>query len=362
MRLKGIPLSTVPRLLAPRRVSFDQTLHVFIAICDHYEPRTWNPPRHVQDARVERWMRGYPELAAGLCDSTGRPPQHTFFYPGDEYDAEHVDQIAALCRQGFGDVEVHYHHHQDTSAGFREKIEDYTSVLHNRHGLLEKDAAGRITYGFIHGNWALDNSNPKGEWCGVNDEITILRETGCYADFTMPAAPDPCQTRIVNSIYYAIDDPDRPKSHDSGIAAATGRTPPADGLLMIQGPLVADWSSRKWGLVPRIENGDLIAGRPPTLGRFKLWCGAAVSVAGRSDWVFVKLHTHGAQEKNAEMLLGESMRRFHEDLARFATAHPQLRYYYVTAREMRSLIRQVEAGQIEPEIGVWSDRSQVSFR
>jgi hypothetical protein len=347
MRLKGIPLPVVPKLLAPKRVAFDRRLHVFIAVCDHYEPRTWNPPRHVQDARVERWTRGYAASVAGLCDSTGRPPQHTFFYPGDEYDAEHVEQIAGLCREGLGDVEVHFHHHRDNSASFREKLEQYVGGLHSRHGLLEKDAAGRLTYGFIHGNWALDNSHPQGDWCGVNDEITILRETGCYADFTMPSAPDVCQTTTVNRIYYAIDDPLRPKSHDQGIAARVGKTPPSEGLLMIQGPLVPDWNSRKWGLLPRLENGDLIGGRPPTLGRFRLWCSAGVSVAGRSDWLFVKLHTHGAQEKNAEMLLGEPMRRFHNDLRQFAATHPELKYYYVTAREMAGLVHQAENGPVE---------------
>src|SRR5262245_22130709 len=115
MRLKGIPLSAIPKLLAPRRVSFDRSLTVFIAVCDHSEPMWQRPARHVQDARVARWVQEYPKAVAGLSDSAGRPPQHTFFYPGDEYGAEHVEQIAGLCRQGFGDVEVHLHHRHDTS-------------------------------------------------------------------------------------------------------------------------------------------------------------------------------------------------------------------------------------------------------
>ena len=79
MRIKGIPVSRIPKLLAPQRVSFDRPLHVFVSVCDHYEPMWLNPARHVQDARVERWVREYPQAVAGLCDSTGRPPQHTFF-------------------------------------------------------------------------------------------------------------------------------------------------------------------------------------------------------------------------------------------------------------------------------------------
>ena len=78
----------------------------------------------------------------------------------------------------------------------------------HRHGLLACDRrTGRPAYGFIHGNWALDNSRPDGRWCGVNNELDVLRETGCYADFTFPSAPSPTQPRKINSIYYAVDDP-----------------------------------------------------------------------------------------------------------------------------------------------------------
>ncbi len=345
MRLKGIPLRSVPRLLSPRPVAFDRPLRIFIAVCDHYEPLWQRPPRHVQDARVSRWVHGYPKAVAGLADSTGRLPQHTFFYPGDEYDAEHVDQIAGLCRAGYGDVEVHLHHRHDTSDTLREKLETYVTKLHDRHGLLEKNAAGQITYGFIHGNWALDNSRPDGDWCGVDNEITVLRETGCYADFTLPAAPDPCQTTTVNSIYYAIDDPTKPKSHDTGIPARVGELPPAHGLLIIQGPLGFDWRSRKWGVLPRLENGDLTGARPPSPTRLQLWCKAGVCVAGRDDWLFIKLHTHGAQEANLEMLLGDPMRRLHTGLRELADRHPTLEYYYVSAREMADLVHQAESGQ-----------------
>ncbi|MEJ7636728.1 MAG: hypothetical protein WKF75_01760 [Singulisphaera sp.] len=60
----------------------------------------------------------------------------------------------------------------------------------------------------------------------VNNEIDVLRETGCYADFTLPSAPSPTQTRQINSIYYASDDPRRPKSHDRGSPSAAARPRP----------------------------------------------------------------------------------------------------------------------------------------
>ncbi len=361
LRPRGLHLATLCRLLVNYRAAFsgDRPRHVFFCICDHYEPDVGGAPVGLQRDRVERWIREYPRAVAGIADSLGRPPQHTFFYPAETHRPEHLEQLTRLCRAGFGDVEVHLHHDNDTAENLRETLETHKRVLFDRHGLLRKTEAGDITYGFIHGNWALDNSRPDGRWCGVNNELTVLRETGCYADFTMPSAPSPTQTRTVNSIYYAIDDPDRPKSHDRGIPAAVGAAPPGDGLLMVQGPLALDWSRPKFRLLPRLENADIRDNFPPTASRLDLWLRASVGVVGRAEWIFVKLHTHGAPENNAKMLLGEPMRRFHEDLARYAPAHDNFRYYYVTAHEMALLVRQAEEGVTEPDLdsSIVADRS-----
>jgi hypothetical protein len=348
MRVRGLPWQAIPSVLAWRAEVPKPVRHVFLCVCDHWEPKWRRPTTEVERQRVERWRVEYPRSVEGLADSGGRPPQHTFFYPEEEYEPEYLDALVELRDRGLGDVDIHLHHDRDTSAALRDKLERFRDMLFYRHGLLSRDSTGQITYGFIHGNWALDNSHPQGRWCGVNDELTILRETGCYADFTMPSAPAFCQTTTVNTIYYAEDDPARPKSHDRGWPARVGKSPQPDRLLMIQGPLTTDWSSRKWGILPRIENGDLTAGRPPTLHRFLLWCTANVHVVGQKSWLFIKLHTHGAQEDNAAMLLGEPMRRFHQSLAEWARRCDTWKYWYVTAREMAQLVHQAEAGQLEP--------------
>ena len=342
MLIKGLPPSTLARLATIRWRRPERQLHVLLCIADHFEPKRDRPSRAVERDRVARWANEYPGLASSISDSRGRPPQHTFFYPVEEYDAEHIEEVAGICRQGFGDVEVHLHHDHDTADGLREKLTEFTAALHESHGLLERGAAGRVTYGFIHGNWALDNSRPDGRWCGVNNELSVLLETGCYADFTMPSAPAPCQTSTINSIYYANDNPAQPKSHDRGTPARAGAPAPEDALLMIQGPLALDWRRRRWGLVPRVENGDLTKLRPPTLDRLWSWLAANIHVAGKDDWRFVKLHTHGALEANAGMLLGEPMRAFHAALKSFAVTNDWFHYYYVTAREMARIIKAVE--------------------
>ena len=349
MLLRGMSWEPWTRLIRDScRAAVSGPQHVFLCVADHYEPDWGKADEDVRLARVERWVRDYPQSVAGLADSLGRSPQHTFFFPLEEYRPRLLDQLAGLCHLGFGEVEVHLHHDRDTSEHLRERLEWFKQTLYQEHGLLHRDAEGQVRYGFIHGNWALDNSHPDGCWCGVNDELTVLRQTGCYADFTMPAAPDPAQTRTINSIYYAIDDPARPKSHDVGTAARVGGVPPAEGLLMIQGPLALDWRDRKAGVLPRLENGDLHARRPPSAGRLKLWQRAAVGVQGRPEWTFVKLHTHGAKPANTEVLLGPPMRELHQALAQHARTERDFRYYYVTARELADLVHAAEAGVTDP--------------
>ncbi|HVX67333.1 MAG TPA: hypothetical protein VHA11_12055 [Bryobacteraceae bacterium] len=318
-------------------------VHLLIAIADHWEPR-WNNATYEQEtARVDTWYRRYPELARKHRDADGVPLQYTFFYPEEEYRAEHLDKLAELKRMGLADVEVHLHHDHDTAAGLAEKLIRFKRVLHERHGLLDRnEETGQIEYAFIHGNWALDNSDG-GRWCGVDDELTVLHATGCYADLTLPAAPEPAQTRKINSIYYAAGRPNRSKSHDTGIDAQAGQPAPP-GLLLIQGPLALNWRERKFGVLPRIENGELTADNPPSPHRAALWVRTGVHVQGRPNWVFIKLHAHGANERHSAMLLGQPM----EDLLTHleTTYNDGTRYvlHYVTARDMYHIVRAAEAG------------------
>jgi hypothetical protein len=285
-----------------------EDVHLLLCIADHYEPNLYDAPPALARARVRKWVEQYPRLFGGFRDSDGRPPRHTFFFPLEVYEAEHLDALAELCRHGFGEVEVHLHHDHDTADNLRRRLLEFKTVLSEQHGLLARDKrTGEVGYAFIHGNWALDNARPDGRWCGINNELDVLRETGCYVDMTLPSAPSPTQTRTINSIYYATDDPARPKSHDTGVPVGRGPQPP-NSLMLIQGPLLLDWGNRKWGLLPRIENACLQGSQPPSLERLRLWLKARVQVPTRPDWFFVKLHTHGANEANQGVLLGANGR------------------------------------------------------
>lgn len=321
-----------------------QPIDVLIAICDHYEPKRGGSLPAKAKARVQQWVDEYPRLFESFRDSDGYPPRHSFFYPVEEYEPEYLDMLAGLCRAGYGEVEIHLHHDNDTAENLRQTLTGFKKTLADRHGLLSRDKeTGEIVYGFIHGNWALDNARSDGRWCGINNELDVLRETGCYADFTLPSAPSETQTKKINSIYRAVDDPAQPKSHNIG--QDLGSKHRADrSLLMIQGPLALDWSKRKWGVLPGVENSCLQKSQPPGEKRLDLWVRTCVNVLSKPNWCFVKLHTHGANEPNQDVLLGEPMVRFHEMLRDRANRDPLFRFHYVTAREMANIALVAEQG------------------
>jgi hypothetical protein len=353
--------------------------HLFFCVADHYEPFRGGVSRQAARRSVHDWLETYKRSVEGIRDADGRGPRHTFFYPAEDYDFEIMESLAALCRSGRGEVEIHLHHRNDSKEALAEKLLAFKDHLSDRHGLLGRDAAGRPRYGFVHGNWALCNSRPDGDWCGVNEELGILADTGCYADFTFPSAPSPTQPRMVNSLYRAWDRAGRPRGADWGVpvestcGAEAGATNDAcrpgvsragvrghaaeerpGGLMIIQGPLALDWSRRKWGILPRLENAEISAANPPRAERMRLWVRQWVHVRGQPDWVFVKVHTHGCVPDTARMLLGETMRHAHEILGRLFNDGSQWRLHYVTAREMYNLVLAAEAGRAG-DPGDWID-------
>lgn len=337
--LRGAPTwlpGLIRQRLARRRPR--RPVSILLALADHFEPaQRPDDPFELQLRRVEDWIPRYEALCRGHADRLGRPPRRTYFFPEEQYAAPLLDALSRHCRAGFGEVEVHIHHDRDTSRAFREKMERFRDRLAG-HGCLSRDASdGRLRYGFVHGNWALDNSLPGGAWCGLDDEITLLRETGCYADFTLPSAPAGGQTRIVNSIYFADDDPLRPKSHDTGRPVRFGGRDTGD-LLLIQGPLGLNWRSRKHGLIPRLENGDITATSRFTRERIGLWIRLGISVRGREDVVFVKLHSHGLKPKVTDYALGREVGDGFGTLEREFNDGERFRLFYVTAREMANVV------------------------
>jgi hypothetical protein len=290
-----------------RAINGRKPKRAWVAITDHYEP--WGMGASVETAlrRVAQWRDKWPRIAVDAPkDAAGQCPQYSFFYPQEEYRRDLLDGIAEITRLGVADVEVHLHHDNETRDSFLQKVNEFCQRLTNDHGLL-RQRDGRTVFGFIHGNWALDNSHPEGNRCGLNGEIALLRDLGCYADFTMPSAPSPTQGRVVNQVYWCTANPDnRPKSFDRGIQATPGGGRQGD-LLMITGPLGVRFGRR---LKPRLEMGEIAGYDLPTAARVRQWFDLAPMIG---DDLFLKLYTHGAPERNLEPLLEHGL----SDLFRF---------------------------------------------
>lgn len=329
---------------------------VMVAVCDHFEPF-----HHTDKAgalrRMAEWHARLPALIAPSRDHDGQRAKHTFFYPVEQYDRDVIDSLADLCRATRNEVEIHLHHHNDTAENLMVSLAQGITDLRT-HGLLGGGAEAK--FGFIHGNWALDDSDPEGRGCGVRDELRLLKKAGCYADLTMPSAPHRTQAPVVNQLYYAKSSPVG-CSHHRGTPVTAGqggtralRDDPAH-LLLVQGALTLDFKRRKMGIMPRVENSDLGPQNPPTVHRMRQWlkCGISVRGAEAGGWCFVKLHTHGAPEHGHRSNIGPERAFFHAGIEELARAQG-FRLHYVSARELVNILHAAEDGRVG-DAGAWRD-------
>ena len=339
---KVLPQATWRALKSPAR----GPLHLIVAIADHFEPSIvpedgqMRAPRPQQERRLEAWTREYPKVVDDWRDYDGRPLVHTYFYPGEQYDEGLVEMLAAHCHAGWGEVEIHLHHgipHADTSENTRRQLTEFRDRLAQRHRCLAVEAASaRPVYAFVHGNFALANS-AAGRFCGVDSEMQILADTGCYADLTMPSAHwDPAQIEKINSLYECALPLHEAVPHRKGHDLVVGRTPQIFPL-MVQGPLVTDLRRSLRSARPALDNGAITKSKPATLHRLSLWKQAQVSVQGRPDWLFIKLHCHGMDPTQKDAVIGDGFRNFLSGLVGGAAERKET-LHFVTAREMTNIL------------------------
>ncbi len=315
--------------------------HLILTVCDHYEPLSPRASKTIQQGedRVNRWLDEWPDISQRHQDSDGKSPVHSIFFPAEapERPDHFIPMLEPLVTKGHAEIEVHLHHDDDTVESLTPILEEFRDYLHERK-LLGIDADGNPRYAFIHGNWTLCNGRPDGKYCGVNEELDVLLDTGCYVDYTFPSIPDPTQPRnFCNQIYFSKTIPGRPRSYDKGRLAKVGLTKAEDELLLMQGPAGLNWKWRKWGVIPRIENADLCKTNPPTSLRAQMWIDEQIHVQGRPEWLFIKLHTHGCLEGNMQALLDGPLSKTYAYLEQLCEKCEDLSLHYVSAREMANL-------------------------
>lgn len=325
-----------------RRLPSGGPVHLMVALADHFEPSIsperpeTRVDRGEQVQRLERWCREYPKAVGAWRDSDGRPFRHTYFFPAEQYDKTLIDRLAEHCQAGWGEIEIQLHHGlraPDTAENTRSVLLEFRDALAG-HGCLSRlDGAGPPRYAFVHGNWALANS-ARGRYCGVDGEMQILAATGCYADLTLPSAPNPAQVGKINSLYECALPLNHRAPHRRGRDLQRGHRPEVLPLI-VQGPLLLNFSNRRgaWP-IPYIENAAVTTANPPTMYRLRLWRQACITVRGRADWIFIKLHCHGMDPRDEAAMLGAPMQQFLRDLKEGARSGREYCVHFVTAREM----------------------------
>lgn len=317
--------------------------HVIITIADHFEP-AWNDgPFHDKAGQISQLKKYYAmarDTGEAVRDVDGTKFRHTNFYPAEQYDPDILDILAEMQDGGLGETEVHLHHGDpgtDTPEYLSDTLSGFRDTLAERHGLLSKfDGDPMPRYAFVHGNLALGNSCD-GLHCGVDNEFEILRDTGCYMDLTLPSAPDPTQVPMLNMIYEATGDLSYSVPHRTGARLAVGGSMPETPVILT-GPLVFYFPQRFGGIpLPRLDDGVMAANQTYSWSRFKRWMSANVTVAGRSDWVFIKLYCHGFFHHDQSASIGEDAKRFFSELVEQADKHGT-KIHFASSREAYNMI------------------------
>ena len=313
--------------------------HIIFTIANHFEP-SWSPngflDQKSQLKRLKAYREEFRSTADSVIDSDGVKFCHTNFFPGEQYHPDLLDVMAEMQAEGLGEVEVHLHHEgdePDTEENVRRTLLDFRDTLAERHKCLSRmDGVGDPMYAFVHGNLALANSCG-GRFCGVDNEMEILRDTGCYVDMTLPSAPEESQVPMLNQIYECGLPMNEAVPHREGKrVSANGKEPSLP--LIFTGPLVLNWTRRIGGLpVPRIDDGSLTANQTLDRARFRRWRSANVTVAGRTDWVFLKLYCHGFFDYDQSACMGEDAKRFFNGLIEESEKTGDLKIHFATARE-----------------------------
>jgi len=318
------------------RSSVTEPTHIIFLIADHFEPGMGDEGLF----RLDKWCETARATGDRIRDHDGTAFRHTNFFPAEQYDYRQLEMLGSLQAAGYGEVEVHFHHGveaPDTSSNTQKILEEFRDRLAFDHRCLSRETPHSLPkYGFVHGNWALANS-AGGRFCGVDNEMQILAVTGCYADFTLPSAPDESQVPKLNAIYQCGNPFDQARPHRSGPDLKVGDKPKLP--IIFTGPLIFDWSRRVRGLpVPRIDDGALAQNYPLSLERFRRWQSARIRVQGRPNWIFIKLYCHAFFEWDQDTMIGEELCRFMDEVMNLAERSRKFRIHFTSAREAYNLV------------------------
>lgn len=310
--------------------------HLIFLVANHFEPGLGPPALK----RVEAWCKLARATGDAVRDHDGTRFRHTNFFPAEQYERALLEMLADLQAGGYGEVEVHLHHgidHPDTAANTRRQLTEFRDLLASEHACLSHDeSSSQPRYAFVHGNWALANS-AGGRFCGVDEEMEILADTGCYADFTLPSVPLQSQVPRINAIYECGNSLKQARPHRSGPNLRVGHRPKLP--VIFTGPLAFDWTRRVNGIpIPRVDDGALAQNYPLNLHRFERWRNTRIGVTGRPEWGFIKLFSHGFFDWDQDIMIGEQLKRFMGEIMELAERTGEFKIHFASAREAFNML------------------------
>lgn len=324
--------------------SSDKPKHLIFTVANHFEP-SWSEKGladlDTQKRRLDKYYKLARKIGESVRDTDGVKFSHTNFYPAEQYNYDILEKLAQMQSEQLGEVEVHLHHgveKPDTSENTRRVLTEFRDVLAEEHKCLSRfHGQGTPKYAFVHGNLALANS-AEGHFCGVDDEMQILQETGCYVDMTLPSAPDISQVPMINKIYECALPLHEKVPHRKGISVKAGK--PIEKLpLIFTGPLTLNWTQRTKNLpFPRLDDGALAANQALNDERLKRWISTDITVKNRPEWIFIKLYCHGFFPQDQDFCIGEKARIFFSDLMEKSAKNGKYKVHFASAREAFNMV------------------------
>lgn len=170
---------------------------------DHFEPEVGNID-HVKYWLEKRQEHKHANKASLFYLSKAIKYDESdkrFYFVDEDYDQE----VLGLLKESKLDIHVHVHHEHWTTSNYSqlpydprrdsERFDEHLSIL---LPYLRKNVDIPLNWGFIHGKWALNASDPG--VCHIRDEIITLKKHGCVGDFSFPAGRGYCDPRIKHPI------------------------------------------------------------------------------------------------------------------------------------------------------------------
>lgn len=315
-------------------------VHLYIALCDYFEPFCGDVSQEIAEHRVVTWCKEYSRIAMFHQDTCGKFPIHTLFFSEEDYNPQLLDILNRLYKRHLADIEMFLPLTFEPIDNFRRKVEEFRDVLFHHHGFLRKGDDEKITYGFSHGFYSLYEHTTRTATSALSERIQILIDTGCFADFSY-LTKKTCKKIISN-----LNSSAQPQNTDSTqpLASVFPKEWTIKNLATIQDPAIFKWNPQISKIFPFFENGEISASKKFLPFRANLWLHNCIGINTDEQHLFLKLHTFGGQDQNIRYLLGENgLHLLWNFMEKLCTRHNFV-LHYVSAWEMYRTINAICLG------------------